>query len=340
MKWLALDIGGANLKGADGRRWTASGYFPLWRQYADLPAAIAELLSAAPDGCRADGIAVTMTGELADCFVTKRQGVDSIVGAVEQASAGRTVRIYTTDGTWVAPDEARQQPLRVAAANWHALARFAVRWVQGESGLLVDIGSTTSDIVPLCDGAPAPAARTDTDRLACGELVYTGVQRSPVCAVVPSLPWRDMQVPVAQELFATTWDAYLMLGDLPEEPQATHTADGRPATRAHARQRLARCICADAESFTDADALHAAEAVARAQLSRLGIAAQGVLRRMARRPSVVVVSGQGEFLARRLVERLRIDAQVCALSQRLGPEASRCATAHALAVLAHEELAC
>jgi uncharacterized hydantoinase/oxoprolinase family protein len=100
---------------------------------------------------------------------------------------------------------------------------------------------------------------------------------------------------------------------------------------------LARCLCADAESFTDADALQAAEAVARAQLSRLGIAAQGVLRRMKRSPTVVVVSGQGEFLARRLVERLRIDARVCALSEQLGPDASRCATAHALAVLAREE---
>ncbi len=338
MDWLALDIGGANLKAADGLGWTASRYFPLWRQPAELPAAIAALLRDAPHGGRADGIAVTMTGELADCFATKRQGVACIVDAAEQAAAGRTVRIYTTAGDWVTPDEARQQPLQAAAANWHALARFAARFVRADTGLLIDIGSTTTDIVPLRDAVPAPAARTDTERLACGELVYTGVLRSPVCAVVQSLPWRATQVPVAQELFATTWDAYLLLGDLPEEPQATHTADGRPATRACARDRLARCLCADAESFTDADALQAAEAVARAQLSRLGIAAQGVIRRMQRPPAVVVVSGQGEFLARRLVERLRIDARVCALSEQLGPEASRCATAHALAVLAREEL--
>ncbi len=226
MDWLALDIGGANLKAADGLGWTASRYFPLWRQPAELPAAIAALLRDAPHGGRADGIAVTMTGELADCFATKRQGVACIVDAAEQAAAGRTVRIYTTAGDWVTPDEARQQPLQAAAANWHALARFAARFVRADTGLLIDIGSTTTDIVPLRDAVPAPAARTDTERLACGELVYTGVLRSPVCAVVQSLPWR------AQGRFGHLVEA---LGRLDARRQPPHLA----LERLHPSRRFA-----------------------------------------------------------------------------------------------------
>ncbi len=83
MQWLGLDVGGANLKLADGRGWAATRPFPLWRQPGGLMAALEELLATAPS---ADGLALTMTGELADCFATKREGVEAILGAVEAAA--------------------------------------------------------------------------------------------------------------------------------------------------------------------------------------------------------------------------------------------------------------
>ncbi len=61
MQWLALDIGGANLKVADGQQYAFSQSFPLWQKHRSLPDALRNLLSAAP---RADHLAVTMTGEL------------------------------------------------------------------------------------------------------------------------------------------------------------------------------------------------------------------------------------------------------------------------------------
>lgn len=333
MSLLALDIGGANLKAADGQGFAASHSFPLWQEPEGLADALRSLIGAGPH-CR--HLAVTMTGELADCFATKSEGVSAIVNAVEQAADGRLVRVYLTDGSFVAPAEAVAQPLLAAASNWHALARFAGRYVPRGSGLLLDVGSTTCDLIPLVDGQPAATGRTDPERLAAGELVYTGVIRSPVCAVVPAFPWRNQQVPTAHELFATTWDAYLMLGDLPEEPERTDTADGRPATKAAARDRLARSICADREMFTFDDALAAATAITRAQVSRLGIALQGVVRRMPSPPATVVVAGQGEFLARRMLEKVKFAPSIVSLAERLGGLVSQCATAHALAVLARE----
>src|SRR5438046_1175169 len=72
MSVLGLDIGGANLKAvhADGSARTVR--FPLWKQPADLPAALSALLASMPHSTR---LAVTMTGELCDCFATKREGV-------------------------------------------------------------------------------------------------------------------------------------------------------------------------------------------------------------------------------------------------------------------------
>lgn len=333
LRLLALDIGGANLKAADGLGYAASQYFPLWQKPGELSTALAELIAAAPE---ADRIVSTMTGELADCFATKADGVSAILSALDVAADGRELRIYLTDGSFVAPQYAREQPLLAAASNWHALASFAGRFAPQGPGLLVDIGSTTCDLIPLVDGRPAAAGATDPERLAAGELVYTGAVRSPVCAVAAAFPWRGKQTPTAHELFATTWDAYLTLGELPEEPDCTHTADGRPATKAAARDRLARSICADRTMFDEADARAAATTIARAQLAKIAVAAQGVLRRLPAAPSTVVISGQGEFLARQLVDRMKLSAAVVSLNDQLGPELSRAAPAHALAVLARE----
>lgn len=335
MHWYGLDVGGANLKLADGALAAHARYFPLWQRPHDLPAALSDLCAAAPPSA---GLAVTMTGELADCFSTKAEGVAAIVAAAQVAAAGRPLWFYAVGGIWLSAAEAVAAPLAIAASNWHALARFAGRFAPRGSGLLVDIGSTTSDVIPLNDGRPVAIGATDPQRLLHGELRYTGVERSPLCAVTRTLPWRGGDCPLAQELFATTWDAYLTLGDLPEQPDSAHTADGRPATRAAAHDRLARSICADRSQFDAADALAAARVVAAAQQADIAAAVRGVVARQASRPTAAIVSGSGEFLARRVVEEALPLADVISLTQRLGPELSRCAPAHAVAVLAGEEL--
>ncbi|HEY2841206.1 MAG TPA: hydantoinase/oxoprolinase family protein [Pirellulales bacterium] len=344
---LAIDVGGANLKVADGQGFALSNGFALWKTPERLPAALAELIRNAPPAngrphtdshAHADSAALvaTMTGELADCFATKAAGVRAIVAALVEAAAGRSLRIYLTDGALVSPEEAIERPLAAAASNWRAVAQFAARYVSQRAGLLIDIGGTTTDIIPIIEGRPSALGLTDPARLSHGELVYTGVVRSPICAVVESLLWRGTKCPTAQELFATTLDAYLTLGELPEDAGDLATADGRPATRAAAHDRLARAICADRTMFDEGDALIAAEAIRAAQSARLATAIVHVLARMAVRPTTIVLSGQGEFLARRVLKKLPIDAEVISLAAQLGPDVSRCAPAHALAVLTLE----
>ena len=331
---LALDIGGANLKAADGGNYARAEFFPLWRTPEKLSEAIATLVAAAPPR---SAWVVTMTGELADCFRTKRAGVAAIVDAVVVAAGPQVeVLIYLTDGTFVRPAEAKLRSLEAAASNWHATATLVARRFAPAAGLLIDIGSTTCDVVPFAAGVAAPLGRTDPDRLASGELIYTGVVRSPVCALVQTLPWRGKPCGVAQELFATTLDAYLMLGDLPEDPTNTNTADGRPATRELAHERLGRCVCADRESFDLADARAAAKAILDAQLGQLAAAWRRVVERSARPIELVVVAGQGEFLAQRLLRHVGWEGRTVSLAAEIGAAASQVAPAFALAQLADE----
>jgi len=333
IKWLAFDIGGANLKLADGEGYADSKYFPLWETPHLLPDSLRAMIAEAP---AADHIAATMTGELADCYRTKTEGVQKILAAFTEAADQRHTRVYLIDGRLVSPQVALRDPLSAAATNWHALARFAGQYAPQGPALLIDIGSTTADIIPLENGQPAAQGKTDTQRLISGELVYTGIDRSPVCAIAHSLPWRDQNVPVAQELFATARDAYLLLGRFDDAPEDNETADRRGATRALAAERMARQICADRDTFDQPDAVVAAEAVELSQLSLLYSAAVKVISRMTGTPETVVLSGRGEFVSRRLLDNLEIEPRVVSLAQELGPEVSQCATAHALAQLARE----
>ena len=49
--------------------------------------------------------------------------------------------------------------------------------------LFVDIGTTTTDIIPIVGGVVVACGRTDPERLASGELLYTGAVRTPVEAI-------------------------------------------------------------------------------------------------------------------------------------------------------------
>jgi probable H4MPT-linked C1 transfer pathway protein len=323
---LGLDVGGANLKAVhtDGRARNVA--FALWQNPAGLAEALRQLRESMPP---ADALAVTMTGELCDCFESKRQGVVAILDAVEVAAAGTPVRVWCNEGRFLDTAAARTMPLQTAAANWLALATFAGRFAPAGPALLIDIGSTTSDLIPLLDGKPTPAGRDDSARLRAGELVYTGVRRTPLCALL------DGQG--AAELFATTLDVYLTLGSVPADANDRNTADGRPATRPAAEARLARMLCADLETSTAEERREIADRAAERQRQLLRGGLARILSRVPA-PQTIVLAGEGEFLAADVLRSLPklSTASVISLNQVLGPANSQAACAHAVAVLAVE----
>ena len=327
---VALDVGGANLKLSDGLDYAHSCYFPLWKQSPDLPGTLRQLLDDAPEF---GAVAVTMTGELADCFSTKQQGVCYILESVRQAANHCPISVYLTDGRLLSIEDALSCPLLAAASNWHVLARFAAQEVAPSSGLLIDIGSTTCDIIPFLDGFPVPTAHDDVGRLISGELVYTGITRTPVCALVQTADYRGQPCALAKELFATTRDIYLSLNELLEQPEDYATADGEPATKIASQNRLARMFCADTSSFTDRDAHAFSTNVAQIQQDEIFAAANRVIQSLPTLPETVVISGSGEFLARRVAKQLNTQAKIMSLTDTLGDTISQCATAYALARL-------
>ena len=328
---LALDIGGANIKAANGDGWVHSKPFALWKRRSKLVAALERIVAER----RPRRVVATMTGEIADCYDGRRDGVTDIVDAVcTAAEEFCPVGFYTVEGRLVTPAEAIARPLAVAASNWHAVARLAATLVTADRAVLIDVGSTTTDIVPICDGWVTPLACDDVGRMLSGELVYTGVERTPVAAIVRSLPWRGRLHPLASELFAESRDVWLMLNGL--DPLATGgpTADGRPATREAAARRLARMLLADPADVTESEAVAMAEWCADRQSRQVALAMARVAAATGGPPRCVVVSGHGACLARRSLARVGWSADVVSLADRLGAAVSRAAPAHGLALLA------
>lgn len=323
---LGLDIGGANLKAAHSIGGAVLRPYALWKNPGGLSAALKQLIAELPSY---DCLAVTMTGELCDCFESKRQGVAAILNALEPVADRGVIRVWRNDGVFVDLDGARSDPLRVAAANWLALATFAGRFAPEGPALVLDIGSTTTDLVPLWDGRPVPRGRSDPERLRARELVYTGVRRTPICALLGA--------DGAAEFFATTLDVYLLLGELPEDIRDRETADGRPATQAAAHGRLARMVCADRETCLIEEARALAVRVRDLQLRFVQQAIHYVSGSLPGLPTAVVTAGSGEFLAGELFRQQPERAvRRLSLAKELGPAVSQAACAYALAILAAE----
>ena len=235
---IGWDIGGANIKAAridEGRAepLVFERPLPLWREPRRLPSVLTE---AADSLGGASTMAVTMTAELADCFATKREGVASVLDAFDTAFPDVQPWIYGTDGAFRPAAVARRQPFRVAAANWMASASVVAR--QFSDALFIDIGSTTADIIPIVGGRVAARGKTDPARLRSGELIYTGALRTPICAIVRTLPRRGRRCRVAAEHFAIAADAHLWRGSIEAvrlhvrhagRPRPKPAGSGRPA---------------------------------------------------------------------------------------------------------------
>ena len=331
MNVLGLDIGGANLKAAHSDGTARLVPFALWKYSTHLAQELRQLIATMQ---RFDRLAVTMTGELCDCYACKAQGVHLILLALEEAAPGLAIRVWRNDGRFVDLKTARQTPLEVASANWLALATYAGRFVPHGAALLLDIGSTTTDIVPLLNGKPIPHGRTDPERLRCNELVYTGVRRTPVCALLGPR--------AAAELFATTLDVYLVLESIPQDVNDCNTADLQPATKAAAHVRLARMKCADLETSTEEERLELARLAKHFQKMQVAVAVTQVIREMPKLPETIIVAGSGEFIAPAIIETCVLtypglsSARRLSLGAMLGTEISQAGPAHALAVMAAE----
>ena len=336
MSVVGWDVGGAHLKlarlGDDGALEAVRiAACPLWQGLDKLDAAIEELKSEIPEGAAS---AITMTGELVDLWPDRATGVAAI--AARLAERLKAPLAFYAGENFVTADEAAARWSDIASANWRATAEALA--IEAGDGLLVDVGSTTADLVPFASGRVTAIGTTDAARLILEELVYLGATRTPVMAIAQKVPFAGAWIAPMAEHFATSADVFRLTGDLPEGADLHPAADGGDKTRQASERRLLRMVGADWSPETAPLADSLALWLYEAMLRKLyDAAARGLSRPGGPQDPIIVGAGVGRFLAERLAKRLgllyRDVGRGWTDDDALGEAASDCAPAVAVARL-------
>ena len=272
MKIAGFDIGGANTDVAVVD-FDKSGniicvetdfvYLPMWMKNEELSQALTELLGTSVD--EIDGVGISMTAELVDAYKTKREGVIDI--------SNKSFDPFNVPVGFVGLDgimelsEVIDNPMVVAAANWIATAPLAAEIDQ--NCILIDIGSTTTDIIPIKNGKECAVGRSDLERLKTGELVYSGTLRTNVAALIEKIPLEGEVLRIASELFAVTADVQMVLGNITEEEYSCDTMDGAGKSIEESMRRLSRVVCGDMDVLNSDEIIAMAEYIYGVQVSRI-----------------------------------------------------------------------
>ena len=306
---LAWDIGGANIKvafaqadsGVVTKLNTTSKYLPLWRVGKEaIQPVLTELREKACELEPVDFVAATMTAELSDVYASKKEGVNHILRCVEETHVGLPILVLCSDGSLQPISDARLRPMDVAAANWFATGWLASRFLK--TCVAIDVGSTTTSIIPVVSGRVANRGKTDLEKLSNGELVYTGALRTNVAAILKRASLQGREFRVSSELFALSADVHLLLGNISEQDYTTETADGRSRSVRDACARLARVVCADDEMLTREEIYELARQTYDAQLQDICCGLEQVISDggLSKETTPVVATGLGRtFLAER-----------------------------------------
>ena len=334
---IGWDIGGVHLKAA---RAETGRVVQAIQIAAPLRAGVERLAEAFAQAKAELGAAqrhvVTMTGELADTFSSRQEGVECLAMLAARELNGAPVSIYAGPAGYIHPEQAREHAGLVASANWHACASL----IAGRCGhgLFIDMGSTTTDVVPIMNGTVAARGYTDAQRLAAGELVYTGLVRGFVMASADRAPFKGTWMPLINENFANMADVHRILDNLPADVDMMATADGREKTREASRARLARMVGADDADADDRTWTALAQWFAEMQMRAVIDAVMLVNSQYALPADAPVIgAGIGAHVVREVARRIGREYIVFDALFDVAPHAraaaSQCAPAAALALL-------
>jgi len=337
MKVVGIDIGGANTdiaiieveNGELKDMKVESRYLPMWLKKNELQKTLKELLGKEIEAI--DGVGVTMTAELADAYKDKEEGVKDIIGKVEEVF--NVPVAYVSLSGMLDAATALKNPLEVAAANWIATSQLAA--AINKNCIMVDIGSTTTDIIPIKDGGECAKGRSDLERLSTGELVYTGVLRNNLATIVDKVPLHGKWYRVSSELFAITADIHLVLGNIDYKEYTCDTPDGANKTIRDSMRRIARLLCADLKLLNQQDIREIAAYIYHQQILKIAEAIKEVSDR--EKLNSIVTTGLGmNILGRKAAEILEMECR--SMDEFLHPRACIVAPAMGSAIMMGDHL--
>lgn len=270
MIMAGFDIGGANtdcsiIEVKDNKIVNTKSsfkYLPMWKEKDNLGKCLKELVKDE----KFDAVSVSMTAELVDGYETKKEGVMDVATKVINTFKDVPVGFVTFNGI-KDYDELKKNPLDAAAANWIGTTSL-IKFIKDDC-IFIDMGSTTTDIIPIINGKECAEGHTDLERLCTGELVYTGMLRTNVATIVNELPIHGYYATVSSELFAITADVHTILGNIKDYDYSCQTVDGNNKDKTSCMRRISRVVCADLETVTEKEIQKIAEYIYKSQIEQV-----------------------------------------------------------------------
>ena len=237
MKIIGWDIGGAHIKAAkiDFKKKTSKTkqlYSPIWKNVNYLKKSIKLIKKKLG---KTNYHAITMTAELSDIFPDRKNGVKHIINLSSKILGEKNIFFYSKKN-FLKKKLAIKKPFELNSMNWHATASFISNFFP--NCILVDIGSTTSDIIPIKNKEIISKDVSDYQRLKSNELIYLGVLRTPIQAV-------ERKKNLINENFANLSDVYRVLNKIPSTFDLLPTLDSKTKNKHDSARRIARIFGKD-----------------------------------------------------------------------------------------------
>ena len=265
---MGLDIGGANTdcciyKITDNQAILIESikqYLPMWEKKDELTKCLEGFKKRYPITV----VITTTTAELADGYKSKKEGIFDITGKVMEVFDDCIVKFVTVNNL-KDYEYVIENPLEAAAANWIATAHLISKI--NDTCIFIDMGTTTTDIIPIKNRCEIAQGHNDLERLCSGELVYTGMFRSNVATIVHEIPIDNHIATVSSELFANTADVHHILGNISQSDYTCSTSDNEDKSIISCKRRLARVVCADLDMLSDEKIIDIARYVEKQQIN-------------------------------------------------------------------------
>lgn len=351
MKIAGFDIGGANTDLAivdfDDKTHeikniaTDFEYLPMWSNKEDLGDTLLNLIQktdVSGGGIDSiDGIGISMTAELVDAYETKKEGVLDIANktkeAFENISSKNIPIAFIGTNNVLSIEEIQKNPLEIAAANWIATAEIAAKI--DPNCIFIDTGSTTTDIIPVKNGKECAKGRSDYERLATGELVYTGTLRTNLASFLDEIKFDDKDFNVASELFAITADVYNVLDKITIDDYVCHTCDGAGKSKEESARRISRVLCADLDILSFDDIVKISKYIHKKQVQQIANSLSKVAKR--ENLDLIVTTGLGKDILAKEAGNL-LNFKIKSMDEILTDEECVVAPAIGTAVMVEEYL--
>ena len=183
---------------------------------------------------------ITITAESCDNFKDRSCGILEILNKCNLFINGNNL-YYTNLNTYIDFNNAIKSTENLFSTNWILTSKFLD--TQNNIDLIIDVGSTTTDFIHK--GINIENNINDYKRLSNHTLLYLGVVRTPLSMMTNAISFNGTNVPLINEVFATTGDVFNITNDIDFSELDYLGSDDLKFTKENSLVRIARIIGLD-----------------------------------------------------------------------------------------------